>query len=278
MTGGVDGRPTEGLSTSVGLFTPVASGRISELIADQIRGLVREGHLRPGDRLPSERDLCQQFGVSRVTVRDALRLLEGAGMIDTKVGARGGAFVKMPTSAKIGEGITDMLSMAALHADEVTEARMILELGLVPLICERATEDDLADLRRICERADAALAAGHHDVGCSTEFHLRFAVAAHNRPLSFLLESLQAPLRHSLEEAQAVAPRMGRPGVAEHRALVDAVAAHDVEAARSIMTRHLGRTARRVRSKAPGGPGSPASVGSPGSASSTTEAEADSAD
>lgn len=257
ITGDIEGRPADSFATSVGLFTPVASGRISELIADQIRGLVREGQLRPGDRLPSERDLCQQFGVSRVTVRDALRLLEGAGMIDTKVGARGGAFVKMPTSAKIGEGITDMLSMAALHADEVTEARMVLELGLVPLVCERATLEDLADLRRICERADAALAAGHHDVQYSTEFHIRFALAAHNRPLSFLLESLQVPLRHSLEEAQAIAPRMGRPGVAEHRALVDAVAAHDVDAARSIMSRHLGRTARRVRSKAAGIPAPP---------------------
>ncbi len=258
LTDDVDGRSAEDLATSVTLFTPVASGRISELIADQIRGLVREGQLRPGDRLPSERDLCQQFGVSRVTVRDALRLLEGAGMIDTKVGARGGAFVKMPTSAKIGEGITDMLSMAALHADEVTEARLVLEMGLVPLVCERATQQDLEDLYGICDRAEAALLAGHHDVQFSTEFHIRFAVAAHNRPLSFLVESLQVPLRHSLEEAQAVAPRMGRPGVAEHRALVDAVAAHDVEAARSIMSRHLGRTARRVKAKSTAVPGADA--------------------
>ncbi len=187
-------------------------------------------------------------------MRDALRLLEGAGMIDTKVGARGGAFVKMPTSAKIGEGITDMLSMAALHADEVTEARMVLEMGLVPLVCERATSTDLEELNDICDRAEAALAAGHHDINFSTEFHIRFAVAAHNRPLSFLVESLQVPLRHSLEEAQAVAPRMGRPGVAEHRALVEAVTAHDVEAARGIMSRHLGRTARRVRTKASSAP------------------------
>ncbi len=254
LTDDVDGRSAEELATSVSLFTPVASGRISELIADQIRGLVREGQLRPGDRLPSERDLCQQFGVSRVTVRDALRLLEGAGMIDTKVGARGGAFVKMPTSAKIGEGITDMLSMAALHADEVTEARMVLEMGLVPLVCERATAKDIEELNDICDRAEAALAAGHHDVKFSTEFHIRFAVAAHNRPLSFLVESLQVPLRHSLEEAQAVAPRMGRPGVAEHRALVEAVTAHDVDAARGIMSRHLGRTARRVKTKSSSAP------------------------
>lgn len=242
---------------SAPLFTPVAPGRISELIVDQIRTLIREGQLRSGDRLPSERDLCQQFGVSRVTVRDALRLLEGAGLIDTRVGARGGAFVKVPTGTKIGEGIADMVSMAALHADEVTEARLVLELGVVPLVCERATEEDLADLRTICDRAEAALADGSYDMGLSAAFHIRFAKAAHNRALDVLVESFQGPLRQSLDEAKAVAPVMGKPGVKEHKALVEAVARGNVEEARSIMSRHLGRTARRVRPK-PSGAAQPA--------------------
>lgn len=239
----------ERVPSSLELFTPVTPGRVSELIADQIRTLIREGQLKPGDRLPSERDLCQQFGVSRVTVRDALRLLEGAGLIDTKVGARGGAFVRAPTVTKLGEGITDMVSMSALHADEVTEARLVLELGIVALVCERATEEDLSELRAICDRAERALAEGHHDVSCSAEFHVRFARAAHNRALNLLVESFQAALRHSLEEAQSVAPRMGIPGVAEHKALVEAVARRDVDRAKTIMARHLGRTARRVSPK-----------------------------
>lgn len=232
------------------LFTPVAPGRVSELIVEQIRALIRDGRLRPGDRLPSERDLCQQFGVSRVTVRDALRLLEGAGLIDTRVGARGGAFVKVPSGSKIGQGIADMVTMAALHADEVTEARFVLELGVVPLVCERATESDLDELRAICVKAEQSLAAGHHDVSYSAEFHLRFAQAAHNRALNLLVESFQGPLRHSLEQAQAVAPTMGRKGVGEHEALIEAVARRDVTEARAIMSRHLGRTARRVRPRA----------------------------
>lgn len=235
---------------SLEMFAPVAPGRISEMIADQIRSLVREGRLRPGDRLPPERDLCQQFGVSRVTVRDALRLLEGAGLIDTRVGARGGAFVRVPTGTKIGEGIADMVTMAALHADEVTEARLVLELGLVPLVCERATEQDLADLRAICTQAEDALTQGRHDVSFSAEFHVRFARAAHNRALDVLVESFQGPLRHSLEEAQSIDPAMaGQRGVHEHVALVEAVARRDVEAAREVMSRHLGRTARRVGAK-----------------------------
>ncbi|MGH9055561.1 MAG: FadR/GntR family transcriptional regulator [Acidimicrobiales bacterium] len=249
----VGGNPSP---SSLQLFTPVAPGRVSELIVDQIRALIREGRLRPGDRLPSERDLCQQFGVSRVTVRDALRLLEGSGLIDTRVGARGGAFVRVPTGAKIGQGIADMVTMAVLHADEVTEARLVLELGIVPLVCERVTEEDLAELREICARAEEALASGHYDVHYSAEFHMRFARSAHNRALDLLVAPFQGPLRHSLEEAQAIAPSMGKRGVAEHEALIRAVARRDVAGARSIMTRHLGRTARRVRPKPARSPGS----------------------
>lgn len=240
MTAEVDG-------IDAGLFKPVVAGRISEMIADQVRALIREGRLRPGDRLPSERDLCQQFGVSRVTVRDALRLLEGAGLIITRVGARGGAIVQVPAPTIIGEGLLDMVSLDALDAAEITEARQVLESGIVPLVCERATERDLADLREICERAEHAVANGRYDMRYSAEFHIRFARSAHNRALDVLVESFQGPLRRSLEEAQSVAPVMGRRGTREHRALVDAVAVGDVAGARAIMSMHLGRTARRIR-------------------------------
>ena len=240
------GTPPEGPPDALELFTPVAQGRISEMIADQIRTLVRSGRLGPGDRLPSERDLCQQFGVSRVTVRDALRLLEGAGLIDTRVGARGGAFVRVPTGSQIGEGIADMVVMAALHADEVTEARQVVELGIVGLVCDRATEEDLAELREICDRSAAAVAENRYDVSYSAEFHTRFARAAHNRALDLLVASFQVPLLHSLEEAKAQDPKMGKRGVVEHYALVAAVSQQDVEKARTVMARHLGRTARRV--------------------------------
>ncbi len=89
------------------LFRPVNQGRMSEVIIEQIRLLIRQGQLKPGDRLPAERDLCERFQVSRVTVREALRVLEAAGLIEIRVGARGGTFVTAPTSVRVGEGITD---------------------------------------------------------------------------------------------------------------------------------------------------------------------------
>ena len=234
------------------LVQPVASGRLSAEIVDQIKDAIRSGRLKPGDRLPPERDLTSQLGVSRVSVRDALRVLEAHGLVEVRVGARGGAFVTAPAPALVGEGMAHMLMLASLTPAEVTEARHVFELAILPLVCERATDDDLAELDAICERAEAALAGGGHDVGLSTEFHVRLAGAAHNGAVSLIANSLQGPLLMSLRAAKRVAPEMGGAGALEHRAIVDAVRARDPERARAIMAEHLARTATRVRAELDG--------------------------
>ena len=109
------------------LFSRVSVGRISEIIVEQIRLLMRQGQLKPGDRLPPERDLCERFGVSRVTVREALRTLESSGLVEIRVGARGGAFVTVPSSDRVGVGLADLLTLSVISAADVTEVRMILE-------------------------------------------------------------------------------------------------------------------------------------------------------
>jgi DNA-binding FadR family transcriptional regulator len=213
----------------------------------QIKSAILDGRLKPGDRLSSERELTDQLGVSRVTVRDALRTLETSGLIDVKVGARGGAFVRVPAPDRVGEGLANMLMLSSIEPVEVTEARMIFELGTIPLVCQRATEDDIAALSEICERSDRALQAGNFDVSLSAEFHARLAQCTHNTAIGLIIESFQGPLLSSLTRAKAIAPQMGDPGVAEHWEIVAAVRDGDVATARSVMMRHLGRTARRLR-------------------------------
>lgn len=233
------------------LFIPVNAGRISATIVEQIRAVMRQGHLRPGDRLPSERELCNRFGVSRVTVRDALRILESAGLVEVRVGARGGAFVTAPTASKVGEGLSDMLTMSSLLPDDVTEARIVVELGILDLVCARADETDLAELSEICERSQDALAAGTYTMDMSTEFHVRVAHSAHNHAFDLLVESFREALRMSLFAAQAVAPIMGDPGVKEHMALVDAIRRREPVEARAVMEAHLRRTADRLARPVP---------------------------
>ncbi|GAA2080019.1 FadR/GntR family transcriptional regulator [Actinomadura alba] len=228
------------------LFSPVSLGRVSQVIVDQVRLLMHQGRLKPGDRLPSERDLCDRFGVSRVTVREALRVLEAGGLVEIRVGARGGAFVTTPSRARLGEGLADLLKLSPLTATEVTEARMVFELGIVPLVVERATADDIAELKEICARQQEALKDSSYSMTLSAEFHVRVAACTHNAAIEMLVQSFHGPLLMSLQEAQIVAPLMGHRGTAEHGEFVDAVERGDVEAATAIMRTHLQRTADRV--------------------------------
>jgi GntR family transcriptional regulator, transcriptional repressor for pyruvate dehydrogenase complex len=228
------------------LFSRVSVGRISEIIVDQIRLLMRQGQLKPGDRLPPERDLCERFGVSRVTVREALRMLESSGLVEIRVGARGGAFVTAPSSNRVGENLADLLTLSVISAADVTEVRMILEVGLVPLVCQRATEEDLADLERICERSEAALRADDYSMDMSLEFHTRVAQATHNPAVVMLVESFRGPILMSLQQAREAAPEMGGLGTQEHERFIEAVRRRDADAATHIMREHLERTAHRL--------------------------------
>ncbi len=241
------GRQGASLPAEPELFSRVSVGRISEIIVEQIRLLMRQGQLKPGDRLPPERDLCERFGVSRVTVREALRMLESAGLVEIRVGARGGAFVTAPSSNRVGEGLADLLTLSVISAADVTEVRLILEVGIVPLVCERATEDDLVKLEKICERAEVAVRNGEYTMDMSLEFHTAVAQATHNPALEMLVESFRGPILMSLKEAKEVAPEMGGLGSQEHERFVQAVRRRDADGAARIMREHLARTAGRVR-------------------------------
>ena len=142
------------------IFVPVAVTRASSAIADQIRSAIVSGRLPQGERLPPERELAAQFGVSRVTVRDALRALEATGLVEIRVGARGGAFVRAPSGSLVAQAMTDMMLMSEAGTEDVVEARLIVELGTVTLACARATDQDLERLAELMQQGEAELAAG----------------------------------------------------------------------------------------------------------------------
>jgi GntR family transcriptional repressor for pyruvate dehydrogenase complex len=234
-----DGQPGQ-------LLSPVNDRRVSALIVDQVRSLIHDGKLTPGNRLPPEREMCERFGVSRVTVREALRVLEANGLVEIRVGAHGGAFVTKPTSDRVGASIVDLLTLSSVTAGEVTEVRMVLELGIIPLLCGNADDDDIAALEDICDRQEAALASGEYDVSLSAEFHTRLAAATHNTAFEMLVRSFHGPLLMSLATAQKTAPEMGKRGLEEHRAILAAIQDGDAETGTRIMREHLSRTADRL--------------------------------
>jgi GntR family transcriptional regulator, transcriptional repressor for pyruvate dehydrogenase complex len=229
------------------MFSKVSTARASADVVAQVRAAIDAGALGPGDRLPPERELAQQLGVSRVTVRDALRVLEANGLVIIRVGARGGAFVTAPEPEHVSEGLANMLMMSQVSVGDITEARTIFELGVVDLVCERATPEDLEELAEICDRSERELARGTFDVSLSAEFHARLARSAHNMAIELVTEAFQEPVLRSLAEARAIDPHMGEPGISEHRRIVDAIASGDADAAKSIMRSHLSRTADRLK-------------------------------
>jgi GntR family transcriptional regulator, transcriptional repressor for pyruvate dehydrogenase complex len=233
------------------MFRPVSVERVSQVIVDQIKLLMREGKLISGDRLPSERDLCQRFGVSRVTVREALRVLEATGLIEIRVGAHGGAFVASPTMQRLGEGLAGLMALSSLTPGDVTEARTVIELGILPFVVERATEADISNLRRMVDEGHDALDRNAYTMDLSAAFHVGVATSAHNPAIESLVQSFHGPMLLSLRQARDVEPAMGRKGTEEHAALVDAIEKRDVEAAIQVMTTHLGRTAALVRDLKP---------------------------
>lgn len=227
----------------VALFQPMPSTRTSATITSQLRAMIRSGQLPIGSRLPSERELCEQLGVSRLSLREALRVLEVTGLIEIRLGSHGGAFVTAPSAGSAGQGITDLLSTSGLSAVNVTEARILFELGVVlPLVTERATQSDLEELRTLCDEEERARDRGTYDVAVSFGFHLRLAMASHNPAVSMIMESFREAILMSMREAQ----HEGKSGAAEHRTLVNAVGARDEALARLVLASHLKRTADAV--------------------------------
>jgi DNA-binding FadR family transcriptional regulator len=232
------------------LFEPVSAARISVGIAAQIRAAILEGKLVPGDRLPTERDMTERFGVSRVTVRDALRALETAGLVEIRVGAAGGAFVTAPSAAVVGQGISDMLLLSAVDPDEIAEARLIVELGTVALAVERATDEDIAALREVAEQAARAHERGKYDPALAREFHAQLARAAHNRAVDLIAATFSGPLSmHAVREREPAEWSHAR-SIDEHTRLVEAIAKRDAELAREIMSEHLRRGTRLAETAA----------------------------
>ena len=230
--------PQDSRRESAGLFAPIAVARASSAIAEQIRQAIVTGQLAQGDRLPPERELAEQFGVSRVTVRDALRGLEAMGLIDVRVGARGGAFVTAPTGAVVGQTMSDMMMMAAVTSEDVVEARLIVELGTVTLACARATDDDLQQLRELSDRARRELGAGTYTRELSWEFHSLVAQAAHNAAVGGLTHSFRSSLSmHPIRTREGA--RAHARTVEEHDRILAALERRDGETARREMAVHL---------------------------------------
>lgn len=179
-------------------FQAIRSTRAFEEIASQIRNELAEGRLKVGSRLPSERALAEQFGVSRNTLREALRSLEHAGLIQLLKGASGGAFISERSGDAIVTGLFDLYHVGTIRPAQVTEARIWLESIIVREACTRATEEDLAALEKNIEEAEAASARGDFPARAAKhiDFHRLLARMTGNPIMIIVMDGVLDVLHH----------------------------------------------------------------------------------
>src|SRR5262245_51383989 len=185
-------------ATATAKFQRIRSSRAFDEIAGQIREELAEGRLRVGQRLPSERAMSEQFGVSRNTLREALRSLEHAGLIELQKGARGGAFITERSGEAITAGLMDMYHLGSVRPDQLTEARIWLESIVVRQACKRATKADIEALNRNIEETRSAAASGNFALRAekNVEFHRILATMTGNPIMVIVMNGVLDVLRH----------------------------------------------------------------------------------
>jgi GntR family transcriptional repressor for pyruvate dehydrogenase complex len=230
----------EPMATSVSaplLFSAIAPARAVDEIAAQVREMIASGKLKPGDRLPSERDLSARLHVSRNTLREALRALEHAGIVEMRKGATGGAFVRPGSSGPIVNGLRDLYHLGAITPQQLTEARVWISEIVVRVACERATDDDFAALDANID-ASAKAAAFEERARHNREFHVILARATRNPIMVIVMESLMAVFAHFIAQ---IGPSDNTFVLPSRRRFMKHLRARDAVAAAAEMTKTLAR-------------------------------------
>ncbi len=225
-------------------FKRIRTPRAFEEIADQIRKEVSDRRLRAGDRLPPERALAVQFGVSRNTLREALRSLENAGLLRLQKGATGGAFVRESTGDAIITGLRDMFHLGAIQPEHLTEARVMIESIAVRTACERATPEDIAALRANVAAAEVAARDKidfYEQAAIHLEFHRILARATKNPVMVIVMEALIDVMQHFI---RAIGQTQNRWVVPSRRRFMKHFEAGESDAAVTEMQQHLERLNR----------------------------------
>jgi len=172
------------------MFQPVKANRVSDEIVLQIRKVLMSGRVNGGDRLPTERQLAEQFGTSRASVREALRGLEQEGVIYVKKGASGGVFVAHVDHQLVARPMETLLRLKKVSIHHITEARLIFEPEAARLAATRATAEDLEEMEQVIQQMDQAVRRGKTFVSYDLKFHKLIAHAARNPIIEMLAESM----------------------------------------------------------------------------------------
>ncbi|WP_298827559.1 FadR/GntR family transcriptional regulator [uncultured Planococcus sp.] len=217
--------------------------RIYELIVEQINMICLEQNLQPGDRLPSERDLASLFGVSRNSVREALKDLESKGVIETRQG--GGSFLAPSKRDVLGTELRTHIDETHTQLiDEMLELRRAFEVEAVSLAAQRATAENLEAIRRVLSQMAEAVDDPEMGVQADLDFHLQVAYATKNQLLIDLMETLAKRMEENIRATRS--QRFTDKGrhqdtLKEHEEIYLAIADGNSDLAKQLMEKHISR-------------------------------------
>ena len=222
------------------VIEPIKKTRIAEEVADRIRVLILDGTFPPGQALPSERTLTERFGVSRGSVRDAIRMLGVIGLLQTRHGQ--GTFPQELTVDRLVAPLASVMTYRHDLQNELLDVRRMFEPAVARVAATRATEEDFADLQRIVDAQQRKLKKGQSAIVEDTAFHAAVARSTRNR----VVVSLMATLNDLLVESRKLTLKQkGRPAksIEGHEAVVAALRRRDADGAAQAMYKHIDQIA-----------------------------------
>ncbi|MCY9660382.1 MULTISPECIES: FadR/GntR family transcriptional regulator [Paenibacillus] len=219
--------------------------RVYEDVIEQIEKLILEGNLAPGDVLPTERELAQAFGISRGTLREAFRILEREGLIETRPG--GGRFLnKNLSKAEDKTRILDNIERATII--ELLEAREIFETGIVELAALRASEQDILEIESALEKWGTIDTESDDPVSPDQAFHLSIAKATHNVVLVNLIDLNMDLLKRTATKTVEIPGRRNEV-YKEHFNIFQAIKERDPLKAKETLLYHLKQVKQNIQMK-----------------------------
>jgi GntR family transcriptional repressor for pyruvate dehydrogenase complex len=223
-------------------LTPLRKQSLADEVIARLRGLILEGTLKAGDKLPAERELAERFGVGRSVVREALYKLEFFGLLQTK--PQSGTVVVDLTSGGLSSFVSNVLSLAAPDTFDVVEARMLLEVSVAQLAAERADDKAIERIRSAYEQHKRMIEEDRENsIEIDLLFHIRIAEATGNMALQSLISVLAPGMVAQTKAGSALQPAtsaMRAPNTCqEHEAILHAIETRDPEAAASAMRKHM---------------------------------------
>ncbi len=236
----------------------IQKNSLSQQVVDYLLAQIESGALKPGDRLPGERDFAEQLGISRVPLREAIAALSAIGVLEKRQGD--GNYVAFLSPDAVGRILRTYTALNATLAADLFEARVLVEGDAARLAARNATQEDLDALEELLtrmEQAVPAFEAGHVTLADMLElddaFHLQCAAASHNQfYIQFVGIVHAAGTNMGLyEEAYGKHPEKYFDSVAYHRRLLHAICAHDEQQAEAVMRGHIDRIQAQVRGEGP---------------------------